>query len=195
MKNWIGGMKNWNWEMKNWNSGPTAFRAMVCATVLALAAVAGAQKSDWKPYSYPADGFRATYPAMPQLNRRNIPTNAGSFELRSYVAELGSAALTISVCDYGAKATGKDPQIILQGVKNAATKNTNASVISEKKISLGNNPGIEFQARSENAQFTARVYLVGSVMYQTLVIAPLDKPLAESARFLDSFQLIPKTAN
>jgi hypothetical protein len=36
--------------------------------------------------------------------------------------------------------------------------------------------------------------MVGSTLYQTLVVAPLGKPYADTARFLDSFQLIPRTA-
>jgi hypothetical protein len=36
--------------------------------------------------------------------------------------------------------------------------------------------------------------MVGSTLYQTLVVAPLGKPYANTTRFLDSFQLIPRTA-
>ena len=171
------------------------FRTIACVAVLCFAAVAGAQTADWKPYSYPADGFQASYPSAPELSMRDIPTDAGSFELRTYIAEVGPAALFIGVCNYGSKTEGKDPQELLQGAKIGALQNSNSHLVTEKKITLGDHPGLEFQAQSDSASFTARIYMVGNVLYQTLVVAPLDKPFPEMTRFLDSFQLIAKTAN
>jgi hypothetical protein len=54
---------------------------------------------------------------------------------------------------------------------------------------------VEFQAVSDSAQYTARIYMVGNILYEILVVAPLDKSFADATRFLDSFQLIAKTAN
>ena len=170
-------------------------RTIVSAAVLCFAALAGAQTTPWKSYSYPADGFQASYPSAPEVSKKDIPTEAGSFELHTYIAEVGSAALYIGVCDYGSKTEGKDPQELLQGAKNGALQSSSSHMVSEKKISLDVNPGVEFQAVNDTAQFTVRIYLVGNVLYQTLVVAPLDKPYADITRFLDSFQLIAKTAS
>jgi hypothetical protein len=167
----------------------------MCAAVLCFAAAAGAQTTDWKSYSYPADGFQASYPSAPEISKKDIPTEAGSFELRTYTAEVGSAALFIGVCDYGPKTSGRDPKELLQGVKNGALQNSSSHLTSEKAITLGNYPGVEFQAVSDVAQYTVRIYLVGSILYQILVVAPLDKPCADTTRFLDSLQLIAKTTN
>jgi hypothetical protein len=170
-------------------------RTIICVAVLCFAAHAGAQTTVWKSYSYPADGFQASYPSTPEVSKKDISTEAGSFELRTYIAEVGSAALYIGVCQYGNKTEGKDPQGLLQGAMNGALKSSSGHLLSEKKITLGVNPGVEFKAVSDTAQITFRIYLVGNILYQTLVIAPLDKPYAEITRFLDSFQLITKTAN
>jgi hypothetical protein len=43
--------------------------------------------------------------------------------------------------------------------------------------------------------FSARIYLVGTTLYQTLTAAPLGKPFASATRFLDSFQLIARVKN
>ena len=67
--------------------------------------------------------------------------------------------------------------------------------MSERKIKLGVYPGIEYEAESDAAHFTARIYIVGSVLYQTLVVVPLGKPYDDTTRFLDSFQLIARTSN
>ena len=176
-------------------SGWMPIRTIACMAVFSIAAAAGAQKSDWKSYSYPADGFQANYPSVPELTKKDIPTEAGSFQLHTYLAEIGSAALNISVCDFGPKPPQKTPEEILEGTKNAALQNSSSHILREKKITLGNYPGLEFQAQSENALVTARIYLVGNLMYETLVVAPLGKPFPDTTRFLDSFQLIAKAAN
>jgi hypothetical protein len=43
--------------------------------------------------------------------------------------------------------------------------------------------------------FSARIYLVGTTLYQALTAAPLGKPYAGVPRFLDSFQLIARVQN
>jgi hypothetical protein len=170
-------------------------RTTVCVAVLCFAAAVGAQTTEWKSYSYPADGFQASYPSAPEITKRDIPTDAGSFELRSYIAQVSPVALFIGVCDYGSQAAGKDPQTMLQGAKNGALTNSSSHLMSEKKITLGVYPGIEFEAESDAAHFTARIYIVGTTLYQTLVVVPLGKPYDDTTRFLDSFQLIARTAN
>jgi hypothetical protein len=170
-------------------------RTTVCVAVLCFAAAVGAQTTEWKSYSYPADGFQASYPSAPEVTKRDVPTDAGSFELRSYIAQVAPVALFIGVCDYGSTAAGKDPQTLLQGAKNGALTNSNSHLLSEKKITLGVYPGVEFEAESDAAHFTARIYMVSSTLYQTLVVAPLGKPYDNTSRFLDSFQLIARTSN
>lgn len=144
----------------------------------------------WKTYSYPADGFSASFAFEPAEQKKNVPTDAGTFELRSYIAQEGEAAMFVGICDYGAAVSGRVPATVLQGAKNGALSNTNSHLLSEKSITLGIYPGIEFEAENDTMHFTARVYLVGATLYQTLTAAPLGKPYAGAARFLDSFQLI-----
>jgi len=85
--------------------------------VLCFAAALGAQAPEWKSYSYPADGFSASYPSVPELSKRNVPTDAGSFELRAYLAQDGEAALFVGVCDYGSAVAGRNPDTVLEGAK------------------------------------------------------------------------------
>jgi hypothetical protein len=172
-----------------------AASAILLSFPAALAAQApSVQTPEWKLYSYPPDGFSASYPSQPGLQKRNIPTDAGSFELRSYVAQLAPVTLFIGVCDYGAKAAGKDPGTMLQGARNGALKNSGSHLVSETKITLGVYRGLAFEAESDEEHFSARIYVVGSTLYQTLAVTPLAKPYADTARFLDSFRLIPRAA-
>jgi len=162
----------------------------VAASGLILAASLQAQAPTWKTYSFPADGFSASYPSEPEVQKRDIPTEAGSFQLRSYIAQVAPVALFVGVCDYGSTMAGKDPNESLQGAKNGALSKSNSHLTREKKITLGVYPGVEFESESDAAHFYARIYLVGTTLYQTLVVEPLGKPFPDTLHFLDSFQLI-----
>jgi len=153
------------------------------------------QTPEWKSYSYPADGFRATFPFEPAMQKKNVPTDAGTFELRAYLAEDGSAALFVGVCDYGAAVQGRDPDSVLNGAQNGAIANVSGHLVSGNKITLGIYHGVAFEAENDSMHFSARIYLVGTTLYQTLIASPLGQPYAGVTRFLDSFQLIARVAN
>lgn len=170
-------------------------RLGVFAVVLCFAAALGAQTTEWKTYSYPADGFRASYPSEPQFSKRDVPTDKGSFELRAYLVQDGEAALFVGVCDYGSAIADRNSDTVLDGAQKGAIDNVSGHLISGKKITLGTYPGKEFEAENDTMHFYARIYLVGTTLYQTLIAAPLGKPYASATRFLDSFQLIARTGN
>jgi hypothetical protein len=149
---------------------------------------------DWKPYPYPADGFTASFPSAPEVEKQNVPTAAGTFEMRTYTAESNSSALIIAVCDYGASTAGKSPDDILKGAETGAVTNIKGTLASEQKITLGSNPGVAFEASNDSAHITAHIYLVGSILYQMLVVTPLNTNFPDTAKFLDSFNLIEHAA-
>jgi hypothetical protein len=170
------------------------FRTAICATVVWIAASVSAQTTQWKAYSYPSDGFQASYPSEPTVQKKDVDTQAGKFELRTYTAAVGDVALFIGVCDYGEQTTKADPDSMLQGAKNGALINSNSHIVSEQKITMGAYHGLQFDAESDSAHFRARIYMVGSTLYQTLVIYPLSKPYDQTDKFLDSFQLIARSS-
>jgi hypothetical protein len=171
---------------------------LACAGLMSLAAVpiaqpAAGQTPNWQTYSYSTDGFSASFPAQPEAQKKNVNTDAGTFELRSYIGMDGEVALFVGVCDYGNATAGKNPDDLLQGAKNGALQNASAHLLSETKTTLGIYHGLTLEAESDQAHFSLRIYMVGSTLYQTLVVVPLGKPYADTARFLDSFQLIAHT--
>jgi hypothetical protein len=167
--------------------------ALAFAATLSAQTTPAAPTADWKTYSYSADGFSASFPFEPQFSKRDVPTDAGSFELRAYLATEGEAAVYVGVCDYGSAVSGKDPNTVLEGAKNGAVSNVSGHLLSAKQITFGVYPGVEFEADSDTMHFAARIYLVGTTLYQSLTAAPLRKPYAGTTRFLDSFRLIART--
>jgi hypothetical protein len=180
---------------------PVALRAQAPSTPPAQAAPAApaqaapAPAPNWQSYSYPAEGFSAVFPFAPQFQKQNVPTDAGSFELRSYLVEVGSSAVYVGICDYGTAVQGKSPDDVLSGAQAGALTNIKGHLISSSKITLGVYPGLTLEAENDSMHFSARIYLVGSTLYQTLVAAPLSQPFPDVQRFLDSFQLIARTQN
>ncbi|MGA2350222.1 MAG: hypothetical protein ABSF70_07310 [Terracidiphilus sp.] len=169
---------------------------LLTAGLGAQATVAPAAPSpEWKTYSYAADGFSASFPSEPSLQKNNVPTAKGSFELRAYLAIDGEAAVFAGVCDYGSAVADRTPDEALDGAQQGAIDNVKAHLVRGRKITLGVYPGREFEAENDTMHFTARVYLVGTTLYQTLIAAPLAKPYAGVPRFLDSFQLIARVKN
>jgi hypothetical protein len=144
---------------------------------------------DWKPYIYRTDGFSASFPSPPTIEKQNVTSSGGTYELRTYETDDSATALIAAVCDYGASAASKDPDSVLADAQKGAVNNIKGQLVSEKKINLGANHGVEFQVDSDSANVTARIYLVGTVLYQMIVAAPLKTNYADTRRFLDSFQL------
>jgi len=150
---------------------------------------------NWTAYRYPSDGFSASFPFEPSMQKKNVPTAKGSFELRAYLAEDGPAAVFVGVCDYGSAISDRTSDQVLDGAQQGAIDNVGAHLVRGKTITLGMYPGREFEAENDTMHFTARIYLVGTTLYQTLTAAPLGQPYSGNSRFLDSFQLIPRTSN
>ena len=172
--------------------------AVVAVVFFGVALTAQAQDSsaqNWKTYSYPADGFSASYPSEPELQKRDVPTDAGSFQLRSYSAQVAPVALFIGVYDYGTQVVGSDPDTLLEGAKKGRAVELQLAPAQREKDYPRDLPGVEFEAESDAAHFSARIYMVGTTLYQTLAVAALGKPYADATRFLDSFQLIARVPN
>ena len=183
----------------------TAIRTTACAfsayaALLLFAAGLSAQapttpapvppSPDWKVYTYPADGFSISLPSAPDISKRNLDSDAGPIELRAYTSTDGDAVIVIAVCDYGSGAAGKDATIVLQNAKNGELQHSGSHIVSEKQITMGAYPGLQFEAENDQTHSTFRLYYVGSTLYQALVITPLNNPCPDTMLFLDSFQLI-----
>ena len=154
-----------------------------------------AQTTPWKQFNYSDEGFAASFPSTPSVEKKAVQTSVGEFELRSYVVEAGDASLFVGVCDYDAATANKTPDQLLQGAKNSMLANSGSHILNEKKAALGANPGVQFEAENSVTHFSARIYLVGSTLYEVLVVSSLNKPYDRTAHFLDSFQLVSRTSH
>lgn len=167
-------------------------RSITVISFFLAGATLGAQTTTWKIYTYSSDGFSVSFPSDPAVESHTVPVESLSLELRTYLVEDPPAGMMIGVSALGALAAGKDPDALLQGGKEGALKNTQTHLVSEKKISLGANPGLEFEAENESLHATIRIYLAETTLYEAIVAHPIGKPYEHAAVFFDSFRLIPK---
>ena len=168
------------------------FRAITVAALYAALNMS-AQTTPWKQFNYSDEGFAASFPSAPSLEKKAVQTSAGEFELRSYVVEAGDTSLFVGVCDYREATAEKTPDQLLLGAKKSMLANSGSRILNEKKIALGPNPGVQFEAENSATHFSARIFMVGSTLYEELVVSSLSKPYDRTAQFLDSFQLVSRT--
>jgi hypothetical protein len=158
--------------------------------IQAASVTAKSTNVELKTYSFPTDGFSISFPAEPQID-----PSAKRFRLRSYIAPDFSVGLYAGISLPGAIAQVSPSEAMLQEAKNASLAGAKFHLLSEQEITLGIYPGIEYESESDTMHSTVRIYLVGATVYQISASMPIGKPYAESRRFLDSFQLIPRDNN
>ena len=175
-------------------------QSVLMAAMLSIGSAVAAQTPQWKSFSNTTEGFQALFPSPPEASKNSVPAGGETYELRSYTAEVGSTALYVGVCDYGARGRTADPDEILANAEKGAVEHMAAHILSERKIALdagtveashaAANHGVEFEAENDRMHFTTRMYMAAGVLYQVMVTSPLNEKFADTARFLDSFQLI-----
>ena len=163
-----------------------ACAGLMYLTMVLSAQTASAQAPNWQTYSYSTDGFSASYPSIPDLQKKEIPTDEGTFELRAYIGTDGEVAMFVGVCDYGAAVNGRDPQTVLNGSQQGAIDNVKAHLISgQQGLPWAPTPGLAVRG-GERSQ---RISPGGSTLWEARftrhwLLYPLGKPYADTARFL-----------
>lgn len=162
----------------------------ITAALICFAAALGAGTPKWKSYSYPVDGFSASFPSAPQEDQKSQFAAAGFIELHSYCTQLSATDLCVIVFDHAAQATGLDPDALLDLIKQGALAGAQTQKLSETPIALDGHKGVVLETESGSVHTSTRIYLVGDTVYQTMVTSPVADKYAGTTRFLDSFRLI-----
>lgn len=169
---------------------PLARHLAVSAALFCLAAALSAQTDQWKSYKYPADGFRASFPSEPKLEKTQKEAKLGSILMNSYCAQIEETSLCVAVIDQGPEATGLTADMLFERTKLAVVAAPKTRKINDSDITLDGHKGTEIETANETLHQFTRVYLVDGTIYQAIVICPLQHRYPDAARFLDSFKLI-----
>jgi len=155
-----------------------------------LSAGALVQPQDWKQYSYPNDGFALSSPSKPVIVEEKSETASGTIEIHNYLIDLGNNS-AVKVSSVNLPPMDMPAKELLQAGKAGAVESMNATISSEKEITLDGNPGLEFEAKADTVRVRARVYMVKTRLLTLLAKAPSGAPFpAEVSRIFDSVKLI-----
>jgi hypothetical protein len=160
------------------------------AALVCLAAALAAQTSKWKSVSDPDLGFRASFPSAPQADSKSQAAATGPIEFHSYCAQVKETSLCVAVFVHGPEATGLGPELFLDRIKQGVLAGDKTIKISETPIELDGHKGVALETDNPFIHTSTRIFLVGGLVYQTMVTYPVAGKYAETVRFLDSFHLI-----
>lgn len=179
---------------------------VIAALILVLVVVpfAFGQANDWVNFSSKAGNFSVSLPAKPSEEVKNgefQPYNAktgapigNKLGVTSHMimTQTASAIYTVGWVDYAA-GFQFDTNAEIKANRDSFIKSLNAGLISEKNITLGSNPGLEFTGKREPDVFiNARVYIIGKRPYILAVAMRGTEDKQAVNRFFSSFKLATK---
>ena len=167
-----------------------AFRVTLFAVSVAL--LDGCGKAEFKPFNSAAGKFSCEFPGSPKEQSQSV----SGTQMKMFSVEERTGAYMVAYADMPipANETPAEIQARLDGSRDGMVQNMKGTFKSESKIELnGKHPGREVQADlpKENAGVRARVYLVGTRLYQIMVVGKKGfTDSAEATRFLNSLKLM-----
>lgn len=143
----------------------------------------------WEEYKYDSDGFALTTPLKLTMEEKPAVTVQGPVQAHLYNLDLGDdRGVMINVTDYGRIQIAPDS---LEALKNGMAQSAKAKVLTERKIILDSNPGVEFDLASETYRARARCYLIDNKLLVIIGFAGSGKPLPPgTTQILDSLRLL-----
>jgi hypothetical protein len=146
----------------------------------------------WKEYKYRDDGFAISAPSMPVPRIDSSATPAERQNSRAYGINFGNRTEILfgvnPASDLGENVPAEE---LLQRLKNLTLRGVPAKLVSERQLSLGDNPGIEFEFQAESWHGRQRVYIVKDKFLGVSSTARGSDPLAPATdRIFDSLRLL-----
>jgi hypothetical protein len=159
------------------------------ALCLFFSAVALSEDHAWKEYVYAADGFAISSPVAPVLQKRAMKPAAGEIEAHFYFIPLESCSLVVMYAPLHPN-DQRTPEQALQDSKKGVLLG-GGKLISEKPISVGNYPGMEYETDDGQHHQRGRFYAIDRKMYTLAADVPSGKEFpAEVERWYKSFRII-----
>jgi len=166
---------------------------MMRGSLVVLAGVfflSGCGSKELKEFKSPAGGFKVLMPGNPKEQTQN--TAAGQFKMYSVEERNGAYMAGFADTPIPPNEPEAKTQIRLDGARDGAVGNIKGTLVREAKIQLSGNPGREIEANlpQNKGIVRARFYIVGSRMYQIMVVGTKSfAGSSDATKFLDSFAL------
>lgn len=137
--------------------------------------------------------FSVVGSGTPQEQKQSVETTAGPVPVTMYLFHTKTSTQFASYADYPpGSIQAVTTTSALDGARDGFVRNVRGTLLNEREITYHKHPGREFRVAAPGGLLMlARVYLVGSRLYQLVVVARKDQFAEEEARkFLQSFALV-----
>jgi len=146
----------------------------------------------WEEYKYRNDGFAISAPSIPIPRTYSGATAAERQNSKAWGIDFGNRTeimITLGlVSDLGENVPAEE---MLQRVKNMTLQGVPAKLVSERQLSLGDNPGIEFEFQAEHWHSRQRVFIVKDKLLGVSSTARGSDPFPPATdRMFDSLRLL-----
>jgi hypothetical protein len=165
----------------------------LCLILMLTALAHGRQTTmEWMTFRPEGGRFSILMPGTPEVNAETAQSKYGPYTTHIFIARGNGELFIAGWVDY-APDFNFDVEGEIKANRDNFLKDT-GKLLSEKKITLDGNPGLEFTAETTDGQrfITSRVYVVGKRPYQLIAITTNRAELVNTNRFLNSFKLLPK---
>jgi hypothetical protein len=145
------------------------------------------EPSPWVKLTPEDAGFSVSFPAaaIERIDKKS------SYTMHAFTVTVGRATYVASYSDY---LPGKiDPQTALTANRDKFNKGLQATLTSNREITLDGHTGIEFTSETPAHNVKSQLFLVGNRMFQTATLVYKDVDETRNVnRFFESFKFTPK---
>lgn len=143
----------------------------------------------WSKFEPAGGRFSVLMPGAPEADVKTTDSQYGPYTTHIFTFVSPKGFYLAGWVDY-APTFKFDVQAEINANRDNFLKGINARLLTEKKITLDGNPGIEVTAESNDIKFiTTRIYIVGSRPYQLMARTNLKEEQGNIDKFLASFKL------
>lgn len=119
-----------------------------------------------------------------------LQTKAGAMDFAVLASQLGNSRYVVAYADLPSALQQQSSNALFDAAKNRITASTSFKLISDRPISLNNNPGREFKLSGSNEITTYRMYRAAQVIYVIGSTEKSNAPAKETTTFFNSFQIL-----
>lgn len=152
-------------------------------------------QTQWQTYTSSDGGFRVLFPSSPQTMTQSIPLESWNLDLYVLMAQDATGEYLVVYSDYpdGFIERLSNRDALLEGVQQGFIQGMDATILSDRDLSLGQHPGREIRySTQQGVTGIAQFYLVGKRLYQLVVRdgeGERESLIQRDRQFLDSFDL------
>lgn len=167
---------------------------LTLASTLTLTSTEG-----WQSFSPAQGGMKVLMPGQPAHKPSTIDTAAGKVQMHTYTIEDASTGMGFAVIlsDFAPETVAgfdlDQKNEVLEGVKKGFAEGAKATVLSDRKLRLGEHPGkdVLMQLPQADKLMRVRFFMVNERIYQIGAVGTREQVTANDGdAYLKSFRLV-----